>query len=259
MPMPDSASRLALRISRRLAQHACKAMLPLHADAGVVSFTFDDAPASACEAGARTLERHGARGTFYIAGGLTNGCEEGKFCHTRDHLLALLAAGHELGCHTYSHVRCDTLSATRLENELDRNAAFLAEFGIHPLTLDFAFPFGAYGYHAKRICSKRFRSCRITGGGVHEGWADINALKTHRFYDAADVVDDYAVQLDRAARHKGWLIVNTHDVEASPSRYGTTPARLNHAIEAALDAGCKVLPVNAAIDYWQQHADLATG
>lgn len=257
--MPESASRLALRISRRLAQHACKAPLLLRADAGVVTFTFDDAPASACEIGARTLERHGVRGTFYIAGGLTNGSEEGKPCHTRDHLVALLAAGHELGCHSYSHVRCDTLTARELEQELDRNAAFLAEFGLDPRTLDFAFPFGAYAYNAKRICGKRFRSSRITGGGVHEEWADLNALKTHRFYDVDGTGGDYAIQLARTASSKGWLIVNTHEVETAPSRFGTTPGRLDDAIAAALAAGCKVLPVNAAIDYWQQHATSANG
>ncbi|WP_034291974.1 polysaccharide deacetylase family protein [Herbaspirillum sp. RV1423] len=255
--MPDSASKLALRISRRLAQHAYKEMLPLCADIGVVSFTFDDAPASACEAGARTLERHGARGTFYVAGGLTGSLEEGKPCHTRDHLLALLAAGHELGCHSYSHIRCDTLTAPELERELDRNAAFLAEFGVDSATLDFAYPFGAYAYNAKRICSKRFRSSRITGGGAHEDYADLNALKTHRLYDIAVDAEDYETLLERTSRQKGWLIVNTHDVENPPSRYGTTPERLERAIAAALAAGCKVLPVNAAIDYWQQYANAA--
>ena len=33
----------------------------------MVTFTFDDVPASACEIGARILEQHGERGTFYVA------------------------------------------------------------------------------------------------------------------------------------------------------------------------------------------------
>lgn len=257
--MTDSASRLSLRISRRLSQHAFKNVIPLQAAAGVVSFTFDDAPASACEAGAKALERHGARGTFYIAGGLTDRLEQGKPCHSREQLRTLLATGHELGCHSFSHVRCDTLSAAALTRELDRNAAFLAELGVDITSLSFAFPFGAYAYNAKRLCSARFRSSRITGGGVHEGQADLNALKTHRLYDATSDTEDYATVLERTARSKGWLVVNTHDVENPPSRFGTAPERLEQAIVAALEAGCKVLPLHAAIDYWQSHAEAGRG
>lgn len=254
--MSDSASKLALRISRRLSQHAFRNLLPLEAQAGVVSFTFDDAPASACEAGAHALEHNGVRGTFYVAGGLTGGMEEGKPCHSREHLQTLLANGHELGCHSYSHIRCDNLSADALEAELDRNAAFLAELGVDIGALNFAYPFGAYAYNAKRICSRRFRSSRITGGGTHEHVADLNALKTHRLYDLPVDAENYETLLERTARNKGWLIVNTHDVESPPSRFGYTPDRLEHAVAAALAAGCKVLPVNAAIDYWVSNSKL---
>ncbi len=256
--MTESASKLSLRISRRLSQHAFRNIIALQGQTGVVSFTFDDAPASACEAGAHALEHNGVRGTFYIAGGLTDQHEEGKPCHSRAHLQALLSAGHELGCHSFSHVRCDTLTAPALTAELDRNAAFLAELGLDPAQLNFAFPFGAYAYNAKRICSHRFRSCRITGGGTHEGQADLNALKTHRLYDLPLDAEDYDSLLARTARNKGWLIVNTHDVENPPSRFGYTPERLEHAVAAALAAGCQVLPVNAAIDYWLANDAKAT-
>jgi len=251
--MSDSASKLSLRISRRLSRHAFRNLLPLQAEAGVVSFTFDDAPASACEAGAHALEHHGVRGTFYVAGGLTGKLEEGKPCHTIDHLRTLLANGHELGCHSYSHIRCDNLNAAELEQELDRNAAFLAALGVDTKALNFAYPFGAYAYNAKRICSHRFRSSRVTGGGTHEGQADLNALKTHRLYDLPVDAEDYDTLLARTAAGKGWLIVNTHDVETPPSRFGYTPERLEHAVAAALAAGCKVLPVNAAMDYFEKN------
>ena len=248
----------ALRLSRVLARHALKNILPLQAAAGVVSFTFDDAPASACEAGAQALERHGVRGTFYVAGGLTDQHEEGKPCHTLAHLRQLLQAGHELGCHSYSHVRCDLLNQRGLVQELDRNAQFLGDLGVDIRALNFAYPFGAFAFGAKRICSARFRSSRITGGGLHTGQADLNALKTHRLYDVAVDADSYETLLARAADQRGWLIINTHDIENPASRFGYTPERLEQAISAALAAGCKVLPVNAAIDYWQQNAHRAS-
>ncbi|MBO9535760.1 polysaccharide deacetylase family protein [Herbaspirillum sp.] len=248
--MPTS---IALRLSRLLARHACRNMLPLRGPAGVVSFTFDDVPASACEAGAAALERHGARGTFYAAGGLTDQLEEGKPCHSEAQLRRLLADGHEVGCHSYSHIRCDILGADRLNAELERNARFLENLGVDTRRLDFAYPFGAYALGAKQICNRRFRSSRITGGGPHYGEVDLNAIQTYRLY-AETAAPSYEELLAQTAARKGWLVLNTHDVENPPSRFGYTPENLEQAVKAALDAGCKVLPVGAAIDYWESQA-----
>lgn len=250
--MTESVSKLSLRISRRLSRHAFKQNLRLQGTTGIVCFTFDDAPASACQTGARILEQVGARGTFYIAGGLTGKREQGKPCHTEADLRRLLEAGHELGCHSFSHVRCDTLTAKALQEELDKNAAFLEQLGVDTGRLNFAYPFGAYAYQAKRIGRTRFRSSRVTGGGLESGQVDLNALKTHRLYDVPVDTDSVETLITRAAREHGWLIINTHDVEDTPSRYGISPTRLEQVVAAAVEAGCKLMTMNAAIDYWQQ-------
>lgn len=252
--MPNA---LIQRASRIAARHLYQARLPLTGPTGVVSFTFDDAPASACSTGAQVLEQHGVRGTFYIAGGLTDKDEEGHPCHSRAHLVSLLASGHELGCHSYAHIPCGTLSAQALNDELDRNALFLAGVGVDTATLNFAYPFGAYSLGAKRVTREHFRSSRITGGGPHIGHADLQMLKTFRLYEdptANTGVVTFAEALALTAQHKGWLIINTHDITASPSRFGYTPAHLDQAVLATLAAGCKILTVNAAITYWQHHA-----
>lgn len=245
--MTDS---VALRASRWLARHTVRRRLSLTGGRGVVSFTFDDALLSACTVGARVLERHGARGTFYVAGGLTGASELGRPCHTEVALRGLLAGGHELGCHSYAHVRCDQLSRGRLRDELDRSAQFLSGLGVDPEGRDFAYPFGAYAWDAKRLCGERFRSCRATGGGVHLGWADLDALRTHRLYAGESAGDSYAAQVGQAARHGGWLVVNTHEVEDAPGPYGCTAGTLDAAVALALAQGCLVLPVGAALDYW---------
>jgi len=126
-----SMAELVMRVSRKLAGVAMRKNLTLKPSARVVSFTFDDAPRSACLAGAAILERLGARGTFYIAGGLTDKIEEGRPCHSVDDLKALHQAGHELGCHGFSHQRYDQSSAKELNAELDRNARFLQQFGVN--------------------------------------------------------------------------------------------------------------------------------
>ena len=79
---PDRAARLAelgaswsgtyhpfYKLSRFLARHIHTKTLPMRNERPLVTFTFDDVPASACSLGAPLLEQHGARGTFYVCGG----------------------------------------------------------------------------------------------------------------------------------------------------------------------------------------------
>ncbi|WP_295857045.1 polysaccharide deacetylase family protein [uncultured Xylophilus sp.] len=249
---------LSLRAGRWLSRHWVRRPLRLQGHGPMVSFTFDDAPLSACEAGAEVLEQLGVRGTYYVAGGLTDRPELGRPCHSVAALRQLLASGHQLGCHGFSHVRCDTLGAAALREELDRNAAFLADLGVDTTQLDFAYPFGAYGWGARDICAQRFRSMRITGGGAQCGTADRDALRSHRLYRSAPDGVSYADRLAATVRGHGWLVVNTHEVESDPGPYGCTPKMLHGAVAAAIDAGCQVLPVGAALDVWLSGGDSAS-
>lgn len=65
----------------------------------VVSFTFDDFPASAGKVGMQILHRYEVRATYYVSGGL----EGGNKLYTADELRMVMAHGHEIGCHTYDH------------------------------------------------------------------------------------------------------------------------------------------------------------
>ena len=245
---------LTYRASRFLSRYTDRRMLALNGEAGVVSFTFDDAPLSACIAGAAALERHGARGTYYIAGGLTDGMELGLPCHSEAALRDLLAAGHQLGAHSFDHVPVDRMDAARRRSQFDLCNVFLEKLGVDLATLDFAFPLGAITVGAKHDCALRYRSSRVTGGGAHVGWADLNALKTHRFYRSKPDGVSFEQVLAEAAEKRGWLVVNTHEVDDVGGPYGCSPQALELAVKQALDAGCLVLPVGAALDHWTARA-----
>lgn len=253
------------RISRWCAARMMHRPMLLDRPQGVVSFTFDDAPQSACQRGAAALERHGCKGTWYIAGGLTQQQEMGRDCHTKSDLQQLLANGHHIGCHTFSHRPLSQLSRSGIGTEFARNGEFLRALGLDPTQLDFAYPLGNFGLTSKRLATQHYRSVRITGGGLQVGAADLNALCSERLYQGA-ITDKQIHDLSMAtARNRGWLIFYTHDVEANPSPYGCKPELLELAVDAALEAGCRVLPVNEAIDYWVRgvtaqsaHAPLAS-
>lgn len=238
------------RIQRWLALRTLRNVLPLERDTGVVSFSFDDAPHSACVAGKDALERHNCKGTWYIAGGLTDRPEQGRMCHSVVDVQELLRNGHHVGCHTYSHQPCNQLPQLAMARELERNAQFLDDLGVPTEVRHFSFPLGAVHLASKRLASQKFESSRITGGGIQVGAADLNALRSERLYSQVISPSRVMALVNEVATRQGWLIFYTHDVENEPSPWGCTPALLDFAIQAALGAGCKVLPVDQAIGYW---------
>ena len=68
-------SAAKVRVNHRLAMHVPVERYRLNNATPMVSFTFDDIPKSAATTGAGILEDHGARGTFYVSGGLVGTME----------------------------------------------------------------------------------------------------------------------------------------------------------------------------------------
>jgi peptidoglycan/xylan/chitin deacetylase (PgdA/CDA1 family) len=97
---------LQAKLRRRLARLTHRRPATVALDRPILCFTFDDVLSSAATTGAHILESYGARGTYFVSASFT-GREGliGRFA-TRDELLAAAAAGHELACHTYSHLNC---------------------------------------------------------------------------------------------------------------------------------------------------------
>lgn len=243
--------RQTVLLDRWLARRLMRRTIILGHMPGVITFTFDDAFRTACDSGGRILTDYGCRGTFFVAGALTGKRKDGMDCHTQEDLEVLLTKGHQVGCHTFSHASCHLLPSVDLAAELDQNAAFLGGLGLPPDRLHFAFPQGAYGLIAKRRCASRFQSLRITGGGLQTGRADLNALKSEALFETAVCPDRLKGLARQTASRRGWLIFHSHDVQNNPSPWGCSPGTLDTAIRFALDAGCRVLTVAEAIDYWK--------
>src|SRR5581483_11079707 len=114
-------------ILRRAARHSRSKPLAMRNTAPLVSFTFDDVPASAYTSGARVLEQFGLRGTFYIAAGTCGTMDEHWRVIDLDQVRSLYEAGHEIGCHTFSHVAVENLGAAEIDQECERNRQLLSE------------------------------------------------------------------------------------------------------------------------------------
>jgi peptidoglycan/xylan/chitin deacetylase (PgdA/CDA1 family) len=170
------AARALGKLSRFAARSIATKTVRMTNEKPLVSFTFDDAPESACTTGAALLEKHKARGTYYISGA---GCGTAGFCGrlaTAEDVKALAARGHEIGCHTHSHVAVARVGRQKLAAELLRNGAFLQAVQSIPTLYNFAYPYGEFSLATKLYLQRQFASCRSLLPGVNIGNADLGAL-----------------------------------------------------------------------------------
>ena len=225
------------RLSHRLAMHLPVAPIRLASATPLLSLTFDDAPETACTKGADLLEAHGGQGTYYIAGGLIGRCSLHWQLASEGRIVALRAAGHEIGCHTHGHAFLPHLSAAGIRAEAlhnrDRLRAILPDLRIE----NFAYPFGYASLTAKRVLSRYFTTGRSIAPGVNHGRVDSQFLRANPLIDGRMDLAKATSLLDAAAACNGWLIFYGHDVANDPSPYGCTPRLLDAVLRAATDRG----------------------
>jgi peptidoglycan/xylan/chitin deacetylase (PgdA/CDA1 family) len=235
------------KASRFLARHVHSKTLAIRCQTPVVTFTFDDVPASACHIGATVLERHDARGTFYVSGGGCGAPSPGGLLATTEELRALSGRGHEVGCHTYSHPAVSGVAHDALVADLERNRCFLSGVSRDIALRNFAYPYGDLSWRTKRYLETRFDSCRSLLPGVNAGPADLGALKTCPLENATIGCEGIRTIIAEAVVRTGWLIFSSHDVAETPSRFGVTPDLLAYAVAASRDAGCRLATIAQAL------------
>ena len=236
---PDRSLRGKLR--RRLAQWVDRRPARFDPARPMVSFCFDDAPASALAEGAARLEAHGARGTFYIAAGLAGRQGPMGRYGARKDVLAAAASGHDIGCHTYSHLDCGGAGAAAIAADAARNQKTLARWGLPPST-SFAYPYGDVSRAAKQALAPRYGLLRALHHGLIEAGSDLNQAPAVGIEGPGG--EALALRwLDRAADRKVWLILYTHDVADTPSPWGCAPAALDRLVSAARNSGFDIVTV----------------
>jgi peptidoglycan/xylan/chitin deacetylase (PgdA/CDA1 family) len=231
------------KASRFLARNVATKKLEMRNKRPMISFTFDDVPASACDTGISILEQHGARGTFYIAGA---GCGRNSpvgLLASVDQLRAIWSKGNEIGCQTYSHSAVSRLSRSELELEFSRNQSALKKIDGNILVRNFAYPYGDLSFRARRYLETQFDSCRSVDLGINTHIADLGSLKSCPLENASIDRTKIAALIAETVRTNGWLIFFSHDVTERPSRYGIMPELLEWAVNAARQSGCALLPV----------------
>lgn len=236
---------LVAKAQRRLTQWRAARPADLRFDAPLLSICFDDFPASAAEEGARILEAHGARGTFYAAAALADQDGPCGRNFSPAHAQRLAAAGHEIGCHTHTHADCAQRSTFETLQDLARNRDALAAMGCAPAE-SLAYPYGETTSALKAALPPRFTSARGVLAGLNHRRADLAQLRAHPLFGAG-ALGRVRTALRAAARRKAWLIVFTHDISDTPSPWGATGADLDAVLALARKLNVTVAPVSAAL------------
>jgi len=207
----------------------------------MISFCFDDVTDSAFSVGAELLQDRGLRGSFFVCAGLLGETGHMGAYATRDQIVTAAAAGHEIGCHTYSHLDCAKAPAQTIIDDVARNRDAFAAWGAPP-TSAFAYPYGEISLTAKRALNGRFRLLRALHPGLIETGSDLNQAPAVGVEGPRG--EARALKwIDRAAKRKAWLILFTHDIADQPSPWGSTPNTLERLIQAARERAFDVVTI----------------
>jgi peptidoglycan-N-acetylglucosamine deacetylase len=190
-----------------------------------VALTFDDGPDP--EYTPRILEAlaaAGVRATFFMVGRRV----EAVPAVAR----AIVAAGHDVGNHTYGHRHFWTLSPAASAGEVDHGAAVVAEVtGVHPQF--FRPPWGTFNWAAYR------RAGEI--GERRVLWS----VRPEGFFVAADAARMSDLVVARA--HPG-AIINLHDHGGHPSTPRETWGALPRMIAGLRERGFEPVPLRVLLE-----------
>ena len=226
------------KLRRRYAKLVHRRPAHVRLDRPMLTISFDDAPATAATTGAAILEARGLKGTYFVASGLAGSNSPFGLYASELHTRRLARAGHEIACHTYSHLDCGKAGEAAITADVDHNTKALAALGVDAQT--FAYPYGDVSPAAKRAIGKRFSLLRALHHGVIEDRTDLNQAPAVGI-EGPDGEATARRWLKTAAEKKAWLILFTHDVSDTPSPFGCTPGALERLADEALALGFEVV------------------
>ncbi len=210
----------------------------------LLTISFDDAPASSAREGAKILKKHGVHGTWFISTGLSGQESHLGEYTTADDIKALHAAGHEIACHTHTHIDCGRAPVRDIAQELQRNHDALRHLGL-PAPRTFAYPYGDVSPAAKGLLHDRYLASRALHHGLVTTGTDLNQMPAVGIEGACGE-HTAMTWLEKAAKTRdAWLILYTHDVRDTPSDWGCTPAALDRILSQACTMGFEIVTFEA--------------
>ena len=128
--------------------------------------------------------------------------------------------------------------------DLARNERYLHAVDPQLRRRNFAYPYSSGAFGRRAMLADIFRTCRAGGEKVNRGPTDPMFLG-----GVGTWVPDVDRWIDDLVADPGWLIFVAHDLSATPTPYGCTALTFERLVRQAIDRGCRVLTVSAALDH----------
>ena len=249
-------SRLVKAANNRVTNHWPVRLSVGRLRAPIATITFDDFPRSAWTVGGRILDSYGVRGTYFVSAAFSPqrlrqkpaaGITPAVTYYELDDLAAAYERGHEIGCHSFDHIRAPQLKKADLKESVARNAEFVKSCLGDVIMTSFAFPQGAANIRVKRLLSKHFAVCRGTWPGINAGLFDLALLKAVALDTNFDRRFRLSELIQKAKASKAWIVFFTHDVDDKPSTWGCTPRQFHSIVSELVDNGIEILPLKSAL------------
>jgi peptidoglycan/xylan/chitin deacetylase (PgdA/CDA1 family) len=225
----------------------------------IVSFTFDDFPRSAFEIGGKILKSYGACGTYYAAIGLMGQTNKLGELFNGDDLRRLLAEGHELGSHSFSHLSCRSTCLKLFEADVQKGKEAVIEYTGGSKPHHFAYPHGHVTLRAKGRVGAQMNSCRGIFGGINISPIDLHLLRANHLFNGATDFGLIERLIRLNDRRSGWLIFYTHDIAETPSPYGCTPGQFEMVVRLAMRLRARILTINSAFEAFAANVPVYAG
>jgi len=236
--------RFLLRVARDISLRVLKKTAYFSSNHKIVSFAFDDFPLTAITNGARILESYDLYGTFYASLGISGRDSNCGRLGTLENMLSLAHHGHELACHTYSHLSCAFQSPSLIRSECLQNQ-IIAKITSNIHLQSFSYPWGNIDPLCKYVISKIYNTARTVVHGINVNNIDLAALKSVDLTDRNGLVK-ILEWLDRLCDSGGWLIFTTHDVSETPSPYGSSIKLFERVLEICIKNNFRIMTVSNA-------------
>ena len=216
----------------------------------IFSFTFDDVPISAAKNGAKILEEFNITGTYYVALGMEeiDGSTDDntrRFLNKND-IINLHNAGHDIGCHTYSHLNQRQHTSKTVLTNCNKNTNLLQNI-LNTSSIDnFSYPFGMVSPLGKKILGRKYKTLRTSDHGINSGVTDMTHLRAIMLYSNTFNRDTLTKEINLAIKEKAWLIFYTHDVCEQPSEWGVNTDDFKWLVEQCVISECDILNISNA-------------
>ena len=237
--------RITIKIRKVLSFHIYKKIRHVKPGHKIVTFTFDDCHETSISRGSKILENYKKNGTYYVSLGL---CGEknanGKFADIGQ-IEDLIKNGHEIACHTYTHMDCCANNIETVVSDCKNNRdGARSLYGVDMNS--FSYPYGNICPSVKKVLSKKYVTSRTVEPGINRNRIDLAALKSVSIYGKSGRTKCIK-WLNRLDNKSGWLIFYVHDVMPRHSLYGCSEELLDELIEKSINKKFEILTIGEVI------------